>query len=120
MNTESLRSFATDALRYWEPRRFAYNGLLAAIVLWYFAKGWPESLHGIGFDGIVGIFILAVLANVAYCAAYVVDLFLQFSDYREQRGRWRMVILTVGFAFAAALTRFFAMGMFRPMLSFPS
>lgn len=118
MNTEMLRNFATDALRYWEPRRIAYNALLAGVVLWYFAKDWPESLRGIRFDGVLVLFILAVLANVAYCAAYVVDLFLQFSHFREERGRWRVLIVVIGFAFAAALTRFFAVGMFHPRISF--
>ena len=112
MNPETLRDFATDALRYWEPRRIAYNLLLAAVVLWYFAAAWPESGRALSLNGVLGVFILAVLANVAYCAAYLADLFLQFSHYRERRGRWRLVLTLIGFAFAAALTRFFALGMF--------
>ena len=112
MNAETLRDMATDALRYWEPRRIAYNLMLAAIVLWYFAAAWPESGRAINFGGVLGVFILAVLANVAYCAAYLADLFLQISHYRDQRGRWRLVLVLTGFAFAAALTRFFALGIF--------
>ena len=112
MDTATLRVMATDALRYWEPRRIVYNLMLAAIVLWYFAAAWPESGRTMNFGGVLGIFILAVLANVVYCAAYLADLFLQFSDFRAQRGRWRVVLTLVGFAFAAALTRFFALGIF--------
>lgn len=118
MNMETLREMATDALRYWEPRRIVYDTMLAAIVLWYFAADWPDSARAVSFDGVLGVFILAVLANVAYCAAYVADLFIQFSHYREQRKRWRLLIALVGFAFAAALTRFFALGMFHQSVRF--
>ena len=111
---ENLRDIATDALRYWEPRRIAYNLFLAAVVLYYFAAGWPASMRVLSFDGVLWLFILAVLANVAYCAAYLADLFLQFSHYRPQRGRWRVLIAVVGFTFAAVLTRFFALAMFFP------
>jgi len=32
MNAFSLRESATDAIRYWERRRLAYNAVLAAVV----------------------------------------------------------------------------------------
>jgi hypothetical protein len=32
---------------------------------------------------LLGLFFLAVLANVCYCAVYVVDFFVQFSGLRE-------------------------------------
>jgi len=50
---------------------------LAAIVLCYFFKYYPGSRSEITLNGAQGIFILAVLANVAYCAAYVADVFAQ-------------------------------------------
>ena len=112
MEAPRIREMATDALRYWEPRRLLYNLLLAAIVVAYLIAGWPESAKTISFNSLLGLFVLAVLANVAYCAAYVVDIFGQLSQFREQREAWRFVILLVGFAFAATITRFFAMGFF--------
>lgn len=112
MDTPQFREMATDALRYWEPRRLLYNVLLAAIVIAYFVSGLPESARTLTFNGILGLFVLAVLANVAYCAAYVVDIFGQLSQFRDRRDSWRFVILLVGFAFAATLTRFFALGFF--------
>ena len=42
-----------------------------------------------------------MVANVAYCAAYLADLFVQFSDYREPWRRWRIVLWLFGTAFAA-------------------
>ena len=110
----NLREVATDALRYWEPRRIVYNVLLAGIVLYYLWLGQVNVLASFDLNAVLELFILAVLANVAYCAAYLVDLFIQLSYFREQRGRWRLVIMGVGFAFAAALTRFFALGLAHP------
>ena len=107
-----LRELTTDALRYWELRRVFYNALLAVIVLGHFAASWPASRSLITFDGVLGLFLLAVLANVAYSAVYVADVFIQFSGFRASRTRWRWVLLAVGFAFAGVLTHFFASGVF--------
>jgi hypothetical protein len=40
------------------------------------------------------LFLLAVLPNVAYCAAYVVDIFA--SGYREQWWKLIWIIFTIG------------------------
>jgi hypothetical protein len=107
-----LRETITDALRYWEPRRLIFNAVLACIVLGYFAAAWPESRSAVTLNGVLFLFILAVLANVCYCAAYLGDLFVQFSGFTAvwQKGRW--ILFVVGTLFAAAITRFFAMGFF--------
>ena len=60
------------------------------------------------------LFVLAVLANVAYCAAYLGDVFVQISGFREGWLRWRWLLFVVGTAFAAAITRFFSIGFFGP------
>ena len=114
MDWKSLREMSADALRYWERRRIAYNLLLAAIVMFYFIAGWPQSRVMVTLDSALSLFIFAVLANVAYCAAYLADIFLQVSGFDEPRRRWRTVLLVVGFAFAAVLARFIAMSFVRP------
>jgi hypothetical protein len=99
-------------LRYWEPRRLFYNGVLGLVVLTHFFLGWPSSRDQLSFDLVLGLFLLAVLANIAYCAAYVADLFVQFSGL-DAAWRWgRIVLLIVGTAFAATITHFFAKGFF--------
>ena len=108
----SVRELATDALRYWEPRRIVYNAVLALIVLGDFFAAWPNSKSALTFDAICGLFLLAVLANVAYCAAYVVDLFVQLSGFRPAWNRLRRCLLVLGITFAAILTRFFALCFF--------
>lgn len=116
MNAEVLRESATDAIRYWEPRRLVYNAVLAAIVLIYFRLGYPASKEALSIDMTLLLFELAVLANVAYCAAYVVDIFAQASGYRDQWRKYRWTLFTIGMLFAGVLTRFFALSMF-PSLS---
>lgn len=107
-----LREKLSDAIRFWEIRRIFYNLWLTAIVLIYFVIYWPGSKSLIQLDALSSLFILAVLANVAYCAAYPVDVFVQMSGEREMRSTVRWVLFGVGMIFAGILTRWVAMGMF--------
>ena len=68
----------------------------------------------LSLDLALGIFFLAVLANVAYCAAYIPDIFVQFSGLQQPWRIGRAVLLTVGTAFAATITHFFAKGILGP------
>ena len=85
-----------------------YNAVLAAVVSIYFAIALPASKDASSTDSILVLFILAVLANVAYCAAYLVDIFAQMSNFREVWFSARWIVFVVGLVFAAVLTRFFA------------
>ena len=107
-----LRDLTTDALQYWERSRVFYNALLAVIVAAHFAAAWPRSHGSLTLDATLGLFVLAVLANVAYSTVYVADVFIQLSGFYAARPIWRRALLTVGFAFAAVLTHFFSSGMF--------
>jgi len=103
----------TSALRFWEPRRVLYNLVLGAVVFCYFLAGGSWSWMIVSsLNFLLIFFILAVLANVCYCAAYVVDVFVQFSGYQSAWGRWRWLLWILGTAFAAAITRFFVMWLF--------
>jgi len=112
METSNWREFATDAIKFWEPFRVLYNLVLAAIVVTYFAIGYPLSKGVISVDFCLGLFLLAVIANIAYCAAYVVDIFAQASGFRELWQRYRKLLFIIGTLVAAILTRFVVMGMF--------
>jgi hypothetical protein len=101
-----LRELLTDALRYWELRRLFYNAILALVVLGHFIASWPVSRAALTSDSVLDLFLLAVVANVAYSVVYVPDVFIQFSGFRDSRARWRLVFIVVGFAFAAVLTHF--------------
>jgi hypothetical protein len=90
-----------------------YNAVLAGVVLTYFGMSYPASKATITLDFVLLLFLLAVLANVAYCAAYPVDVFVSASSYREQWRRFRGVVFLIGLLFAATVTRFVALGMFQ-------
>ena len=112
METVQWRDFLSNAIRYWEPRRIAYNLLLVVVVVIHFVRGLPFSKTVLQFNTLLLLFILAVLANVAYCAAYVPDVFAQMSGVRDSWLRYRWVVFVLGLAFAAVLTHFWSLGMF--------
>lgn len=101
-----VSGYVADGLRYWEPRRLVYNGVLGLVVLTHFVLALPASREKLSVDLVLGLFLLAVLANIAYCAAYVADLFVQFSGLTAAWRRGRVVLLIVGTAFAAAVAHF--------------
>ena len=112
MTEVSARQALSDAIRYWEPRRILYNAVLLAVVGALFYVHLPSSRLKIDLNLILVLFVLAVLANVAYCACYVVDVSAQVSSFRAHWLRIRVVLLLVGIAFAGTLTYFFASGFF--------
>jgi hypothetical protein len=114
MDALSLRESATDAIAYWEHRRLAYNLALAAVVIACFVFTLPVSKTTLSVDTLLTLFLLAVLANVAYCAAYVADTFAQASAFRDKWRNYRWILFAVGISFAGVLARFLALALFRP------
>jgi hypothetical protein len=112
MERSELREYATDAIKFWELWRILYNLTLAAVVIIYFAIAYPSSKSILTVDFCLGLFLLAVIANVAYCAAYILDIFAQASGFRDTWRRYRKLLFVIGTLFAAIITRFIAMGMF--------
>ena len=62
-----LRVLLDEALRYWEPRRLAYNLLLTAVVLAWLVLTWPHFRAALTPQALLLLIVLAVLANVCYC-----------------------------------------------------
>ena len=106
------REALSEAIRFWEPRRLLYNGLLLIVVATVFVVGLPISRSQLNVNLLLFLFIMAVLANVAYCACYIVDVAAQVSDFRITWLRFRWTLFVVGAAFAGVLTYFFATGIF--------
>ena len=99
----SMREVLSDAIRFWEPRRIVYNLALAAVVLVFAAASWMRIRDRISFELLLALLVLAVLANVCYCAAYLVDVPLQFSEHRTFWRHWRWLLWLFGVLFAVAL-----------------
>jgi hypothetical protein len=112
MTEIAARDALSDAIRYWEPRRILYNGVLLLVVAVTYWANLPASRAIVNADSLQVLFVLAVLANVAYCAAYAVDVVAQISAFRDRWRRWRWVLLVIGVLFAAVLAHFFLGGLF--------
>jgi hypothetical protein len=102
----------TDATRFCESRRLLCNAAWAAIVLRYFGQAYPASQAQLTMNGALGVFLLAIFANVAYCTAYVVEIFAQPSDYRDLWWNSRWILFLTGLLVAGIVTGLFALGMF--------
>lgn len=101
---------ATDMLRYWEPRRLVYNGVLALVVLTHFLYSLPGAWKRVTWDAVLILFVLAVMANVLYCAAYLVDWFVQQSDFRKRWLSLRWSLLALGTILAAVFAHYLSRG----------
>ena len=86
--------------------------MLAAIVLGYLGAYWPRSRNVVTFDGVLILFLLAVVANICYCAVYLGDVFAQTSGFRDSWRKRRWLLLLIGTTVAGILTRFCAMTFF--------
>ena len=95
------RETVTDALRFWELRRIPYNLALIAIVV---ATVGVEKVPALPLNYWGTLGVLAVVANVLYCAAYPVDLFVQMSAWRASWRQWRIALWFVGMFTAGWLT----------------
>ncbi len=65
METALVREWATDAIRFWEPRRILYNLVLTSVVVACFVVELPRSRTVVDVNSLLFLFLLAVLANVA-------------------------------------------------------
>ena len=112
----NFRDVATNALAYWEPRRILYNSILLIVTLTWFPWGQYTPFHYGTFSvaSIVVLAIFAVLANLFYCFAYVVDVFVQLSGLRERWLSWRRYLFALGVVFGALLAAWATRAFFYP------
>jgi hypothetical protein len=99
-----FRAILADAVRFWEPRRWAYNGILAAVALVWLAATWPHFRPALTLPSLLIFAVLALLANVCYCAAYLVDLPMQRSSLSSvwRKRRWGLWLMGTLFAMVLA------------------
>ncbi|GAC1654802.1 MAG: hypothetical protein NVS4B3_19100 [Gemmatimonadaceae bacterium] len=89
-----------DAVRYWEPRRIGYNLALVLQVCAWVVLSWPHFRPAFTFPSLGKLLVLAALANICYCTAYLVDLPFQQSTYRDIWLRRRGILWWAGTLFA--------------------
>ena len=102
MNTET-KEILTDAVRYWEVRRVAYNVFLVIVsVTAHFSL--PETQRqNVTLGSVAGLLILAVIANLLYSAAYIPDVVAQLTSYRQTWRKLRTGLFLFGLLFAGIL-----------------
>ena len=101
-----FRHSVADALRYWERRRVLYNVLLMAVAVSWVVLTWPHFRSvklmaippGDTHPALFILIILAFLANVCYCAAYLVDIPLQLTFATWRKYRWALLLTGTLFA----------------------
>jgi hypothetical protein len=110
MKEESCRlhceTASPSALHYWEPRRLIYNALLAAVTIFWLVWTWPHFRPALNLGDLLRLMGLALMANVFYCAAYLVDIPLQLSEFSVSWSRRRWGLWLMGTAFAMLLTSY--------------
>ena len=52
---------------------------------------------------VAGLIILVVVANLLYCVAYVPDVAVQFTAYRDRWKKYRFLLFVFGTLFASLL-----------------
>lgn len=102
MNAET-KEILTDAVRYWEIRRVAYNLFLLLVTVGAHLSLNEEQRQQITLGSVTVLLILAVAANVLYCAAYIPDVVAQFTAYRQTWKRLRIGLFLFGTLFAGLL-----------------
>jgi hypothetical protein len=101
-----FRALLADAVMYWEPRRIAYNlVLLAQAGAWVWAT-WPAFRPEVVAQHIPECLALAGLANLCYCAAYIVDLAIPHSAERDVWRRWRWILWVAGTVLALLIAQY--------------
>jgi hypothetical protein len=103
MNTET-KEILTDAVRYWEVRRIAYNSFLMLVSVAAHFSLHENHRQKLTIGSLAGLLVLAVIANLLYSAAYIPDIMAQFTAYRQTWKHFRIGLFVFGTLFAGILT----------------
>ena len=103
LQADELRGILDDALRFWELRRIPYNLILAAVVIVWLVANRAHLHEALLWPAIFALFVMAALANVLYSVAYCLDVFVQYSSFRDLWRRRRSMLWLAGMLLAVAL-----------------
>jgi hypothetical protein len=95
-----------NAAAYWEPRRLLYNIVLMAVVAAWLFLTWPHFRPALNFSSLLKMSLLALMANICFCAAYLVDIPVAYSTVAQQWQRWRPALWFAGTLFAILLANY--------------
>jgi hypothetical protein len=101
-----FRGLITDTIRFWEFGRLIYNFVLLLVVIAWVATTWPHFRPMVEVHSLLLVVILALLANACYCAAYLVDIPMQYSPLGATWKRRRWTLWLAGMLFAILLANY--------------
>lgn len=113
-NKSELKAIISNSIRYWERRRILYNLILLAITTIRFCilivnTNFSE-FSNFEFTELLIPFVVflyyAIMANILYCSAYIVDVFIQLSDFRNSWLKHRWMLFFSGTALASIITAY--------------
>ena len=111
---EKIKSIITDSIKFWEIGRLIYNTILALIVIGFFIVGIMQGKKLDYLNISLGLFVLAIVANILYCSAYFIDIFIQLSAFQEFWKKYRWALLVLGILLASLFTCFVSHEIFIP------
>jgi hypothetical protein len=91
-----FRELLRASARFWELWRILYNFILFAVCVIWFAASWPHFRPALHLTNLVPMIFLAVVANLCYSAAYLVDLPLSSSVVRSSWLSYRRTLWFAG------------------------
>jgi len=71
-----------------------------AVVAAWLCLSWPHFRPALNFSSLLKMCVLALMANISYCAAYLVDIPVAYSTVAQQWQRWRPALWSAGTLFA--------------------
>jgi hypothetical protein len=107
----------STAVRFWEPRRIVYNLILVVVCVVWVVASWPHFRPAMHWVTLLPLGVLALFANICYCAAYVVDIPLLSSGVRSTWVRRRWILWLAGTLFAVLLTNYWIVDEIYPYVS---
>ncbi|HTT22980.1 MAG TPA: hypothetical protein VMG82_28875 [Candidatus Sulfotelmatobacter sp.] len=95
-----------EAARFWEPRRLWYNsGLFFVVILWLVFT-WPHFRPVFTLEALGKMLVLALLANICYCAAYPMDWLIQALSSESSRRWFRWAVWALGMLLALLIENY--------------
>jgi hypothetical protein len=105
-----------DAVRWWEWRRITYNALLTAFFVALTIRTWPRLRPELGLDKVLPLLVLAVLANLCYSTAYLLDPLLSASPSARTPHRVRLALWVAGMLLALCIEAYWFLDEILPPL----
>jgi len=97
---------APPPLRFWELRRLYYNLILSTVCLLWVVLSWPHFRPALTLSTLPPLLVLALLANLCYSAAYLLELPFLRPLLQKLWPRWRLTVWVLGTLLAVVLANY--------------